>query len=194
MALIPGFRFQVPWFMYDLANGILITTRMIPESIRDTKTIILTEVPVPGMNYQPVIAGGGGNRKIGFTIPLVRRDPVMGNVTVLKAFENLRNQVQSLLPIPQKQFNPGPKVLYFWGTGSIPLVYIVAAVNFTHRGDQVNSMGLPQYTDIEVELILDESDPRYKMEEQFRMASSYMGMGQQVIDVAVTGGLLGKPY
>jgi hypothetical protein len=193
--LILPFKFQVPWFMYDLSNGILITTRMIPGAISDNKAIILSEVPVPGLNYQPVIPGGGGNRHIGFTIPLVKRDPMTGNVLLLKAFENLRNQVKSLLPVAQKQFNPGPKVLYYWGLGTVPLPYIVAAVGFSHRADMVNAMGMPQYTDISVELILDESDPRYVMEEQFRAAASAMGMIEGIVDVSLgQQTLIGRPY
>lgn len=188
------FKFQIPWFMYDLSNGILITARTIPEEIRDTKTITLTEVPVPGLNYQPVVQGGGGNRKIGFTIVLVKRDFASGNVMALKAFENLRNQVRSVTSITQKQFNPGPKVLYYWGIGSVPLTYIVENVSFRHKGSLVNSLGLPQYTEIDVSLILDETDPNYLQEEIFRVAAATMGMAQQIADVAVGVTPFGRPY
>lgn len=172
---------NVPWFMLNLSNGQLITSRSIPLKISDTKEIIVTETPVPGLNYQPMVSGGFGNRHINFRLILVRRDAIIGVVPLIKQFEMLRNQVMGLLPLPQKQFNPGPKVLYQWGTGSVPLVYEVKRVDFEHDGVFVNGAGMPQYSEVQVELILDESDPIYQTEELFRVAMSVIGTVQNQV-------------
>ena len=185
--MIPVFRFRfaVPWFMFDLANLQLITSKIIPGDVSDTKQIILTETPIPGLNYQPIQPGGGGNRRISFELPLVKRDPIIGNVLLLKQFDQLRNQITGIGAIAGKQFNPMPKVLYYWGTGSVPLVYWVAKADATHKAGWVNSNGQPMYSEIAIELILDETHPLYKAEEAFRAASALMGEISQVTDVAL---------
>ena len=82
--------------------------------------------------------------------------------------------------------NPNPKVLYMWGTGSIALPCIVAKVDFSHRGDMVNGQGTPQYTEVSVELIVDEGDKLFQMEDQFRQALALLGTYQSVVPSAVT--------
>jgi len=170
---LPRTSFGLPWFMYDLYNKQLITSKIIPGDIRDTKQIILTEVPIPGLNYQPIQPAGGGNRKISFTIPLIRRDPVLGNVGLLKQYDLLRNRTDSPLQTGSSlQFGSTPKVLFYWGTGSVPLVYWVSKCDVTHRKGWTNAVGLPQYSEIQIELILDERHPLYKAEEMFRRVAA----------------------
>ncbi len=191
---IPRYSFAVPWFMLDLYNRQLITSKIIPGDIRDTKQIILTEVPIPGLNFQPVMPGGNANRKISFILPLIKRSALTGNVLLLKQFEQLRNQATGFRKISTAQFTPNPKVLYYWGTGSLPLVYWVARCDATHHQGWVNSQGMPQYSEIEIELILDETDPLYKVEELFRKASALVATVLNPTEIAV-GALTGrKPY
>lgn len=176
---LPFNPYALPWFMFDIQNLQLITSKSIPSSgISDTKEIVLAEQPIPGLNYNPVQPGGGGNRKISFTIPLVKRNNTVGNVLMLKQFDNLRNQAFGLTNIFRSatQFTPTPKVLYYWGTGSIPLEYFVKKCDFVQRSQFVNRFGVPQYTDISIELWLDESSLIYKAEEVFRKLASYTGM------------------
>jgi hypothetical protein len=179
MMKLPKFPFNIPWFMFDLSNYQLITSRTIPSDIRDTKSVVLTEAPVPGLNYQPVIPGGGGNRKLSFTLPLIMRDNYVGNVLVLKQIDALRNQSLGLLGAFASpgtfRFNSNPKVLYYWGTGSVPLVYWVAKADATHKMGWVNASGQPQYSEIEFELILDEEDPIYQQEVAFRSLAGLVG-------------------
>jgi hypothetical protein len=81
--------------MVDLSNMNLITTRTVPEGkIQDSKQIIYTEQPIPGRNYRPVSFGGNGNRKISFTLPVLRRNDATGNMLIIKQFESLRNQAR----------------------------------------------------------------------------------------------------
>lgn len=168
----PRYNFSVPWFMLDLYNRQLITSKILPGDIRDTKQVVLTEVPIPGLNFQPVMPGGNGNRKLSFTLPLIKRSVLTGNVLLLKQFDQLRNQAVGFRKVSTAQFTPNPKVLYYWGTGSVPLVYWVARCDATHHRGWVNSLGQPQYSELEIELILDEADPIYKVEELFRKASA----------------------
>ena len=180
----------VPWFMFDLTNYQLITSKIVPGDIRDSKQIILTEAPIPGLNYQPVFPGGAGNRKLAFTLPLVQRNGATGNVLLLKQFEMLRNQPLGFRSIVKTKFSPMPKVLYYWGVGSLPLVYWVSKMDATHKQGWINQFGLPMYSELEIELILDESDSLLnKAEELFRQVSAYLGEAQELYSLTQ-----GRPY
>jgi hypothetical protein len=175
----------LPWFIWDLDHYQLITSRTIPEGqIKDVKSIVLAETPIPGRNSQPVAFGGNGNRKISFTLPIVRRNNLYGDVLILKQFDALRNQSGGFLNRKKKgQFSPNPKVLYYWGTGSIPLVWYVSKCDFSHESNMVSGFGMPQMTYIDMELILDETHPLYKAEEQFRTYAGLLGNAENLLDV-----------
>ena len=171
--------------MFDLYNKQLITSATIPEGdIKDSKSIVIVETPIPGRNFQPVSVGGNGNRKISFTLPLVNRNGIYGNVLFVKQFELLRNQAAGFLGIAKKkgQFTPNPRVLYSWGIGSTPLVWYVTKCDFTHKAQMVNAIGFPQYTAVDIELTLDETDPLYKAEEVFRNVAAVLGGALGVLD------------
>jgi hypothetical protein len=172
---IPGMKFHVPWFMFDIDNFQLITSPLVPSDIKDSKSIVYTETPIPGLNYQPFSYGGGGNRKLSFTLPLIKRNNTIGNVLLLKQFDNLRNQATGFFSL-SGQFKPNPQVLYYWGTGSVPLIYNVTKCDPTHKAGWVNNLGQPTYSEIEIELMLDESNVLYIAEEIFRKVSSIAGM------------------
>jgi len=172
---IPKFSGNVPWWMYDLDNHQLITTSIIPSAIKDSKSIIIAETQIPGRNFQPSSQSGNGNRKIDFTLKILKRNNTVGNILILKQFEMLRNQSVGLVGILPKQFQPNPKVLYYWGTGSLPQVYKVTKCDFEHQSEMVNEMGNPQYTNINIGLLLDETDPLYVGEEVFRKMSAIVG-------------------
>ncbi len=173
--LSPFRSFHIPWFMFDLYNRQLITTAVIPGDIADRKEIVLAEQPIPGLNFAPISASGGGNRKVSFTLPLIRRGAGYGNVLLLKQIQALRNQAGTLFGIRPGQFTPNPKVLYYWGTGSVPLVWRVKKADATHKKGWVNVVGHPQVSEIEFELILDETDPLYEGEELWRQAVAFLG-------------------
>lgn len=180
---IPKFPFYLPWFIYDLGNKQLITSVTIPGDIKDSKDVVLAENPIAGLNYQPVSYGGGGNRKLSFTLPLIKRNNTVGNVLLLKQVENLRNQSVGLGGVFSGQFNSNPQVLFNWGVGSVPLIWYVKKADATHKAGWTNAMGMPQYSEIEFELWLDESSWLYKSEEIFRKVSSLSGMVQGAWDV-----------
>lgn len=191
---IPKFPGNLPWFLFDLTNFQLITSKIIPGDIKDSKDIILVETPIPGLNYQPITPGSQGNRKLNMTIPLIKRNNTIGNILLLKQFEVLRNQGTGLIGFRPGQFAPTPKVLYNWGVGSVPLAYWVSRVEITHKQGWTNALGAPQYSEIDLELILDETGILYKAEEIFRKFSSIAGEALQAFDVTssiVTGG---RPY
>lgn len=174
---IPKLPFYLPWFIFDIGNKQLITSVTIPDNITDRKDIVLAETPIPGLNYQPINYGGGGNRKISFTLPIVKRNNTIGNVLLLKQFDNLRNQAVGLTGVFSGQFKPNPKVLYYWGTGSVPLIYYVKKCDFVHQGQGfVNELGNPKYSMVEMELWLDETNILYKAEEVFRKITSLIGL------------------
>jgi hypothetical protein len=196
MFVTPKFGFNVPWFLFDIYNLQLITSPVIPSDIKDTKQIILSETPIPGLNYAPINPAGGGNRKISFTLPLIKRNNSVGNVLLLQQFYMLRNQAVGLVDIfkGSGQFIPTPKVLYFWGTGSVPLVYFVSKCDATHKQGWVNQFGQPQYSEIEMELILDESDPLYVVEQIYQKISAYTGSILNAYSVVAEQVFGEKPY
>lgn len=171
----PSIVGNIPWFMFDIDNFQLITNILIPSDITDTKQVVLSETPIPGKNFAPVQYGGGGNRHISFEIPLVKRNNTVGNILLLKQFDLLRNQAVGLINIFSKQFRANPKVLYSWGIGSVPLVYYVAKADASHKQGWVNNLGNPQYSEIQIELVLDEESPLYKVEEVYRRLSAIAG-------------------
>lgn len=176
--------YALPWFIFDLSNLQLITSTTIPNSdITDSKNIILAEVPIPGLGYNPVYGAGMGNRKISMTLPILNKNNNVGNMLLLKQFENLRNQsfglnLQNIFSKPI-QFQTNPKVLYYWGTGSgAPLEWFVSKCDFVHKTGLVNANGAPQYTEVSIELILDEQSWLTQAEAVFRKVSSYAGLFQ----------------
>jgi hypothetical protein len=181
---MPKLPFNVPFFIFDLSNKQLITTPNIPSDIADTKDIVLTETPIPGLNYAPIMQGGGGNRKLSFTLPCIKTNNTVGNLLLLKQFDMLRNQAVGIFNFTSSpgQFNPFPKVLFYYGIGSIPLVYFVKKCNATHKAGWVNAMGFPQYSEIEMELWLDENSLIYKGEEVFRKLSAFTGMVTGILE------------
>lgn len=191
--IAPRFAFRLPWFMFDLYHRQLITSPVIPGDISDTKEVVLAEQPIPGLNFAPISPGGGGNRKVSFTIKLIKRNNTVGNVLLLKQIDALRNQAGTLFGPQPGQFTPNPKVLYFWGTGSIPLVWWVKKADATHKEGWVNALGQPQFSEIAFELWLDETDPIYHGEEMWRRAAALLG--QEVAGADTLRSEFGKkPY
>jgi len=172
---IPKFPFNVPFFLYDISNFQLITVPNLPSDISDSKDIVLTELPVPGLNFSPVQVGGGGNRKISFTLPLIKRNNTVGNLMLLKQFDQLRNQATGFTGIFSSQFLPNPKVLFYYGVGSVPLIYFVKKCDAMHKQGWINEMGYPQYSEVSMELWLDEDNILYKGEEIFRKIIAITG-------------------
>ena len=183
---IPKYSAHMPWWMLDIDNNQIITTTTVPEQIKDDKSIVIAEVVIPGRNYAPMRYASNGNRVISFSLKLVKRNNTFGNMLLLKQFDQLRNQRASLFGIYPQQFAPNPKVVYCWGTGSVPLVYYVTKCAFTSNGMMVNNMGNPQYTEIEIELKLDETHPLYTVEEMFRRMSALNGSILEAFDTAIS--------
>lgn len=187
---VPKLPFNLPWYMYDMSNNILITTPSgsIPGDISDNKDIVLSEIAIPGMSYQPVQSGGMGNRKISFNLIVIKRDSIEGNKKIIAQFENLRNSTSSLATIfnSTSQFQANPKVLYAWGVGSIPLVWYVSKCNFVHKQYWHNSFGVPQLTEVNIELLLDEKNPINRVEDAYRKLSAYAGITENFLGLIKT--------
>ena len=175
------------WYMFDLGNYQLITSPTLPGEIKDSKDVILSETPIPGQNFSPIDYGGGGNRKISFTLPIINRNGNEGNMLLLKQFENLRNRATGFADLTASQFTPNPKVLYNWGLGSVPLVYWVKKCDFSHGDGWANYIGNPQYTLVDIELWLDEKHPLNQAELIARKFASITNYGQSVLNIAGAG-------
>lgn len=197
MALIPRlppYSFSLPWFMFDIDNKLIITSKPIPKDITDNKAIVITEVPVPGLGYEPVSPGGMGNRHVSFTIPVISKNNTIGNSLLLKEFDMLRHPVSLSLFDEGQQFVRGPKVLYWWGTGSLPQVYYVTKCNFKHKASLINQLGFPQWTDVAIELILDEEHFVNIAEDIFRKITAHAGSTLNTFKVIASSATGMRPY
>jgi acyl-CoA synthetase (AMP-forming)/AMP-acid ligase II len=179
---LPNYAFSLPWFMYDVSNNQLITSQTVPSDISSKKDVYLSETPIPGLNFSPIQPSGNGNTKISFTLPLIKRNNTIGNSLLLQQLHGLRNQATGLKSMFSQQFNPNPKVLYFWGTGSLPLIYYVKKADFTNKQGWTNQLGQPQFSEVEFELWLDENHALYKAEELYRKVSIYTATALYSID------------
>lgn len=185
----------IPFYMYILNSNLLITSPFIPTEINDSKNIIFAETNIPGLNYSPIHSGGFGNRKVSFQIDLIKRNNFTGNALQLKLYEVLRNPVSTLQEVfsQDTQFVQNPKVLFSYGVGSVPLVWYVTKCDFVHSGQYTNAVGFPQFSKINIELTLDETNDLNKIEKVFRQFASIIGSAEAVKDIIVdqTGG---RPY
>lgn len=186
----PNLPFNLPWYMFDISNYILITTPSgsIPGDITDVKQIVLAEILIPGMSYQPIQSGGLGNRKISFNLIIIKRDSIEGNKKITAQFENLRNQASGFTNIfnSTSQFQPNPKVLYCWGVGMIPLIWYVSKCDFVHKQYWHNPFGVPQLSEVSIELILDEKNTLNKIEDTYRKISAMAGITENFLDLMKT--------
>ena len=174
---------HIPWFMYDLTNKQLIVSTPVPKQIQDQKNIVLTEVPISGLNYEPVMPSRGQNRKLSFTLMVINRDNAMGNMIMLQQFQLLRNRQPGILSLTPNRVVSSPKVLYYWGVGGPPLEYWVSKCSMAHDSMMTNQMGQPQHTEVEIELILDETSPLYQMEQAAMAVSVVAGPLQSAFNV-----------
>ena len=70
----------------------------------------------------------------------------------------------------------------------------VSKCDFTHKQGWVNEIGQPQVSEIEIELILDETNILYKAEEIFRKVASLSGMFLNIYDVASAKAKNKRPF
>jgi hypothetical protein len=195
MFRIPNFPYYIPWFMYDIDNQQLITSKIVPSDIIDSKSLIYAEIQIPGLNGQPIQAGGFGNNKISFTLKIIKRDGLLGNLAMLKQFDQLRQPKSDLKNILKKgtQFQSNPKVLYYWGIGRAPQIWYVTICDFVHRQNWINQLANPKYTDLSIELTLDEFNPINKLEDTFRKIIALTGNSNAGFD-AVSNITKQRPY
>jgi len=186
-------KFRIPWFMLDLGNFTLITLPNVPLEVNSSKVINWAKIKVPGREFEPMQFSNMGAQEISFSIKVINRSWVYGNLPMLKLFENLRTPVEGLLTMLfSKLNNANPKVLFWYGTGNtIPLIYYVEQCDFKHI--LFNKLGYPTVTDVDMKLVLDEDTILYKAEKIARMVLTFAGMAEAVFQV-VKSFLGEKPY
>lgn len=178
----------IPWYMYIIDANLLITSHTIPGDITDNKNILFAETTIPGLDYAPVSSGGFSNRKISFSLIVVQRQSLAGNTNLLKLYEILRNPTNTLADIfsQSSQFTQNPKVIYNYGIGSAPLVWYVSKCNFTHQGQYTNAIGDPQFTNVQIELTLDEKDGTNQIEKVYRQFAALVGSAESIAQVGLS--------
>jgi len=178
----------IPWYMFILDANLLITSPTIPGDITDNKNILFAETTIPGLDYAPISSGGFSNRKVGFSLTVVQRQTLLGNSNLLKLYEVLRNPTNTLADIfsQSSQFTQNPKVIYNYGIGSAPLVWYVSKCSFTHKGQYTNAVGNPQFTNIQIELTLDEKDVTNQIEKVYRQFASLVGSVESITQVGLS--------
>lgn len=188
---------KLPWYIFNETNGILITSITIPTTVEDKKEIVFAETSLPGLNYTPLTPARNGNRKLSFSLPIIKRTPkgFLGNTGMMAAFEMLRNNDNpSLLSLFSKRggdFNPNPKVVYSWGTHTIaPMEYFVRKCDFSHDTRFVTKLGLTEFSVVSMELELDENSALYRADRLVRVVNARKGMVDSISQVLGKG----RPY
>lgn len=186
----------VNWYMYILDIHLLIVSPIVPREINDTKNILFAETTIPGLSNAPISAGGFGNRKVSFSLQIIRRNNLDGNVNLLKLYEILRHPTASIQDIfsQNSQFQQNPKVIYNFGIGSVPLVWFVTKCDFVHSGQFTNSIGNPKFSTMNIELTLDENHPTNLMEKTFRQFAAIVGSAQAVGSTVGLGNFSGRMF
>ena len=182
----PYTAFSIPFYIFDLRNQQMITADHIPSDIADTKSIVLTETPIAGLNYDPIQGGGFGNRKISFTLPLIKKNNTVGNIILVKQFEALRNTPSGMKDLfsGNVQFGGSNKVIFHWGTSnSVPLEWYVKKCDYNHKSNFTNKFGHTQYSEVSMELWLDETSALYKAEEMFRKVNAFTSQIQEAFNI-----------
>lgn len=169
----------VPWFIFSIDTGDLIISKTIPDSVSDVKPITRPGTQIPGGDSEVSKFGSIGSRRISFSIRFAKFNSGLGVAPTVKALENLRNPTPPLLgfgtPDP---FTSNPEVIYWHGTGSLPLQYFVNRCDFTHS--YPNRLGNPQVTDASIELILNEGGDLVFAEELYRQVTAKLSYAQSL--------------
>lgn len=149
----------------------IFTSRIIPETVSSNKGINYTEKSIPGGHTGIMQYSNMSATEIGFSVTFADFNSTRGVVATQKFFEILRTPEESRLGsiasayIP---FMPNPKVLYMYGTGSLPMQYFVTKCDFDL--EEFNSLSFPQVIKVSMTLRLDESGPLYELERKFKGA------------------------
>ena len=174
-------RSIIPWFILNVESKELIVLPNVPMEITSTKDAKYTQTAVPGASADSIQFAGLGATKLSFSIILLKKDPIVGNMPTLKQFENLRvpkfSVVDGLIP----PANNKPPAIWFWyGSGmTAPQEYHVSKMEFRHK--MYNRMGFPQHTDINVELIMNEHTKFYTFEKYSRAVLSTLGTIESLV-------------
>jgi hypothetical protein len=189
---------KLPWYIFNLTNGILITSPTIPTTIEDKKDVVFAESSIPGLNYTPLTPARNGNRKLSFSLPIIRRTPngILGNTSIMASFEMLRNgdnpSLMALFSGRGIEATPNPKVIYSWGTHTIvPLEYFVRKCDFSHNTTFTTKLGYTEFSILNMELELDEDSMLYRADKIARIVTARKGMVDSLQQML---GTKGRPY
>ena len=185
--------FRLPFFMVDLGNYETIVLPNVPLTIASAKPINWANTDIPGMPFQAKQFGSFGAMELSMSVKLANRNPIMGNLPMLKQFEKLRTPVEGLFTLIFNQpNNANPQVLFWYGAGTtLPLIYYVTECEFEHLA--FNQMGYPTITDISLSLSLDEDTYLYDAERIARMVLSIAGMADSIYSL-IQSFMGKKPY
>lgn len=170
---------SVPWFIFSWATKDLITSKTVPETVSDTKSISRPGTQIPGGGSEVSKFGSISSRKISFSIKMANFNNNLGISPKVKALENLRNPAPPFLGFgAPKPFSPNPSVLYYHGTGSSVLWYFVTKCDFTLSHQ--NRIGMPQVVTASISLTLDEEGTLYTIERIYRQVTAKLGLAQSL--------------
>jgi len=177
----PFFRFSPleSLLRSGMASTRLFTSLSVPESVATSKKINIDRQAIPGGSTAVPQFGNFGETTIKFSLKLARMNREMGVTPDIQFFESLRRPAFSLYDTfapaaslagstpssVSKPFQPNPKVIYFYGTGMLPMNYVVSDVEIVNRA--FNEIGNPQVSEITMQLDLDEDGPLFALEMQY---------------------------
>lgn len=182
--------FIIPYSDQDMNGSILrmslnavmvmtgsIISKSVPESIKDSKKINMGSTQIPGGHTSIPKFGSFDARKISFSFKLIEKNQVRGLSNQLKALDVLRypnmagGNMLGVVSDPKyglfKPFTPPPKVLYMYGVGTLLLSYYVESCDIELT--KMNKYGFPQVADINMSLIMEETNKLFQVEQGYRL-------------------------
>jgi hypothetical protein len=97
-----------------------------------------------------------------------------------------------------QQFSPRAKVLYQFGVSQVPLEWFVAKVDFVHKTGFFNELGFSKWTDVAIELWLDENSDLFRAEQFYlqisSIAGSVQGLTQAGLNTAAGFSKVSRPF
>lgn len=168
----------------------VLSSNIIPEQITFNKPINYSQKAIPGGRTSIPEFNNFGATTVSFTVTHVNVNSEFGVVGVQKFFESLRQPEErydsgtsalGTLVGNSPPFIANPKVIYFYGTGSVPMVYFVTKVDFTLG--RFNRNSFPQAITVGIDLVLDENGALYNAESAFRLSVNKLNL----LNIAVQG-------
>lgn len=123
----------------SFSQGVIITNRLLPDNINDSRKINYSDFAIPGVDYTPFQWTRNDNSKISFRVPVINKESFIGNSIDLQNVERTTSAQLDLSFTTEGQWRRNPLCIYSgFGTHRPPLPVVVEAATFEHQTQHTN--------------------------------------------------------